>query len=501
MSAILLRSVRPADGRGWLGGDPVDVLVRDGRIAAIGPDASEPLDGHPAEVIDFGGRWLTPGLWDQHVHMHQHAMVARRVDVGAAASAAEVVAILRAHLETTAADPRTVLVGYGFRDALWPDAPTPELLDIGVPIALISGDVHCTWLNHAALRVLGRPETDWLLREQPAFELSRQLSDVPAEVLDGWVAEAAVAAARRGVVGIADLEMDGAVPSWQRRVAGGQHGLRVRAAVYAHEFEAAVADGIRTGRPIDGTDGLVLGGNLKIFTDGSLNTRTAYCHEPYPGLDGPQARGLATHTPEALVELARGGLQAGLAPTIHAIGDAATGLALDAFAALGPLGALAGEARIEHAQLVSPADVPRFAALGIVASVQPEHAMDDRDIADHYWAGRTARAFALRALLDAGTTLALGSDAPVAPLDPWITMAAAVTRSRDGRGPWHPEQRITPAEALAASTNGGSLVVGAPADLAVVDRDPLEPSGAGLREMPVAATMLGGRWTHRVELD
>src|SRR5690606_30427127 len=139
--------------------------------------------------------------------------------------------------------------------------------------------------------------------------------------------------------------------------------------------------------------------------------------------------------------------------------------------------------RMEHAQLVRGEDLGRFATLGVAASVQPEHAMDDRDVADHYWAGRTGRAFALRSLLDAGAELLLGSDAPVSPLDPWITLNAAVTRSRDGREPWHPEQAITVEEGLAASAH--TLIdVGQVADLIAVDRDPYEPDN--LTGMPVA---------------
>jgi predicted amidohydrolase YtcJ len=176
---------------------------------------------------------------------------------------------------------------------------------------------------------------------------------------------------------------------------------------------------------------------------------------------------------------------------VHAIGDAANTHALDAFAATGARGS------IEHAQLLSTADFARFAELDLVASVQPEHALDDRDVADRYWAGRTDRAFALGSMLAAGARLALGSDAPVAPLDPWVTIAAAVGRDRDGRAPWHPEQAISAADALMASGRTG-IAIGQAADLAVLDVDPLSASSADLRSMPVAATMIGGRFTHTV---
>ncbi|MES1212244.1 MAG: amidohydrolase family protein, partial [Leifsonia sp.] len=153
---------------------------------------------------------------------------------------------------------------------------------------------------------------------------------------------------------------------------------------------------------------------------------------------------------------------------------------------------------IEHAQLIADADLPRFAALGVRASVQPEHAMDDRDVADHFWAGRTGRAFAYRALWEAGAELALGSDAPVAPLDPWVTISAAVSRCRDGREPWHPEQAL-PIEAAMRASAGGRLhpVVGDPADLVVTEHDPMTTTGEQLRGMLVHATMVAGEWTYR----
>jgi predicted amidohydrolase YtcJ len=141
--------------------------------------------------------------------------------------------------------------------------------------------------------------------------------------------------------------------------------------------------------------------------------------------------------------------------------------------------------------------VARFAELGVVASVQPEHALDDRDVAERYWAGRTGRAFPLKALLDAGASLALGSDAPVAPLDPWVTIAAAVGRTRGEREPWEPGQAISRQAALAASARGRhAIAVGDAADLAVCEIDPFVASVADLRRMPVAATLLAGRFTH-----
>jgi predicted amidohydrolase YtcJ len=266
----------------------------------------------------------------------------------------------------------------------------------------------------------------------------------------------------------------------------------VRFGIYPQHLDRAIEEGLRSGLIIDGTGGLLQVGPLKVITDGSLNTRTAYCFDEYPGLEGQlNSHGLLNVPFAELVPLLRRGSEAGLVPAVHAIGDHANSLALDAFEQLGIGGG------IEHAQLIDDRDFPRFATLGVTAGVQPEHAMDDRDVADVYWRGRTDRAFALGRLLRSGATLALGSDAPVAPLDPWVTIAAAVARSRDGLAPWHPEQSISPREALAASADGVSrLEVGGAADIAIVDIDPLSASFDELRRMPVAATLLAGRFTH-----
>ena len=459
--------------------------------------ASNSPDLDTRDHHDLAGRTVIPGLWDSHVHFGQWTQLSRRLDVSGATSAAHAAAIVRERVATNPPEPGTVLIGQGFRDGLWPDLPSPELLDVGdVAVALVSGDVHCMWTNPAALRMLGLPPEAWLLREQEAFDLNVRLSAVPEAVLDAWALEAATTAASRGVVGIVDLEMSGAVESWRRRFGAGFRGLRVRAGVYPGDLDAAVAAGIRTGRVVDGTAGLLTGGPFKLFADGSLNTRTAWCYDDYPGLSGAEAAGLAIHDPAELLELARAAVAHGLLPTIHAIGDRATTLALDTFEALGPLPTPGGS--IEHAQLVTASDVARFAQLGVRASVQPEHALDDRDVTDHFWAGRTDRAFAYRALLEAGAELALGSDAPVAPLDPWVTISAAVTRTRGGREPWHPEQALSVSDALRASWGGvHGLATGGPADLVVLDADPLTTVGDELRSLPVHATMVAGEWSYR----
>lgn len=478
---------------------PVDVHLDRGLVRAIVPAGSlAPAAG--AERIELAGRRVVPGLWDRHVHMAQWAMASRRIDLGPVTSAAGAAELVASSLRDGADE----VVGMGYRDGLWPDRQSVALLDRvagDVPVVLVSGDLHSCWVNTAAARrhgLLDEAGANGVLREEDCFRLVRELDDVADDVLDAWVADAARAAAARGVVGIVDYEMRWNRDDWARRAAGGIDALRVRFGVYTQHLERAAVEGLRTGDEVEGTRGLVRVGGYKVITDGSLNTRTAWCVDPYPGL-GPDEHpyGVANVPYDELVPHLRRAGEIGLDPAVHAIGDRANERALDALEAVQPNG-WHGRATIEHAQLLRRDDLARFARLGIVASVQPEHAMDDRDVAERYWAGRTDRAFMLRDLAAAGVELALGSDAPVAVLDPWVAIAAAVGRTRDGREPWHPEQAVDVRVALAASTDGAGADVreGMIADLAVVELDPFAASVDELRGMPVALTVLGGRVTH-----
>lgn len=479
-----IRNARPLGGH-----DPIDLLIDDGTIVGILPAG---IEAAADDDLDLEGRFIMPGLWDEHVHLTQWAQHRRRIDLAPAESAAEAVSLVRTVINRGEARD-AVVVGVGFRDGLWPDAPSAALLDTVAPdrpIVLISADVHCVWLNSAALVHFGVDTTsgadgDGVLREDAAFAITARLDSAPDAELDRWVAEAAADAAARGVVGVVDLEMRWNRDDWARRVAAGFDALRVEFGVYPQHLDRAIELGLRSGQPLAGT---VSVGPLKVITDGSLNTRTAYCCDPYP--DAPaEAYGRLNVPPCELHPLLARGSEAGFELAVHAIGDGANRLALDVFAKLGRGG------RIEHAQLVHDSDFARFAALGVTASMQPEHAVDDRDVAERYWPGRTRRAFALRSFLDAGARIVLGSDAPVAPLDPWIAIAAATSRTRDGRPAFHAEQSITVVEALAASTRT-LVALGEPADLVALDVDPLAVAPESLRTMPVALTMLGGRVTH-----
>lgn len=481
---LTLRGARP------YGGAPVDIVLRDGLIAAVGPVGTVRVEG---ETVDVSGRFVGPGFWDSHTHFTQHVIRRNRVDLTQTTSAAEVLAAARRALDAGHPLMDGMLMGYGFRDALWPEPASLVAIEAAipeVPVVLVSGDLHCGWMNRVAADRLGADiDETGLLREGPWIGLLHSLDEA------GWLSAdayhlAAEAAAARGVVGIVEFENTDNVTEWSARTANGVTSLRVEIAVWPNRLEQVIADGWRTGSCVD-QHGLITFGRLKVVVDGSLNTRTAWCWDAYPGMDStdPLSCGMESVPISELRRLLQRARDSGIEAAVHAIGDRANSEVLDTFGELGMQGI------IEHAQLVREEDFIRFAELGLIASVQPEHAMDDRDVADHHWIGRTGRAFAFGSLHTAGAELRIGSDAPVAPLDPWISIAAATARSRGDRDAWHPEQRLPLGAALAASVRT-ALEVGQPADLVIVDRDPFASDRDELRGMPVAATLLGGRFTH-----
>lgn len=481
------------------GGDPVDIRIRHRRIKEIGPR----LNRSGAEVHDAGGSLVIPGLWDAHVHFGQWSAMSRRIDLADTASPQEVTARVARSLVDNPPEPGTVVQGFGWRIAGWDRLPLTAELDAvtgDIPVVLISGDCHAGWLSSAAYRLLGRPAEPGHLDEDDWFPIYSHLNDLPEDprAVHASLRAAMRDAAAKGVVGIVDMEFEHGRTAWPWRTAAGLDLLHVRTCAYPEGLEDAIAAGVRTGDVLDEA-GMVRMGPLKVITDGSLNTRTAWCCEPFITDDVlGDPRGKQNVDREELTALLARGHEHGLIGAVHAIGDAALADAVEAFAASGARGS------IEHAQLVRRDVLPRMAELGLVASVQPAHLLDDRDSTEALWPDRLDRCFALRWMAEAGVPLRLGSDAPVAPLDPWLAMAAAVHRSADDREPWGPEQALTPREALAASTDGiTSVEVGGPGDLVLLDADPAQEDlrgtaeqAAHLRAVRALATFVGGRITH-----
>lgn len=472
--------------------DPVDVMIEDGLVSRVGPGLSAHVD---TRVHDADGRWVIPGLWDHHVHLGQVAMSGVRLDLSTTRSPEEATHFVQERLGQR---PDTPLVAFGHRSATWHREPTVSELDAvseTVPIVLISGDAHHAWMNSVALRSLGLAERDDVVRESEWFAAYADLEAVVGqEATPEAYRRAEAEAATRGIVGLVDFEFTGGPDEWAERWAAGADLLRIRMATYAEGLDTVINRGLTTGDPLPGCEYATMG-PLKVISDGSLNTRTAWCCEPYADSDDLLfPRGYPNQTSHDLRMLMLRARENGLEAAVHAIGDAAVREALDAFEVTGARGS------IEHAQLVTEADVRRLAASGVRGSVQPAHLLDDRDVTEHCWPDRMDRCFALRWMYDAGVPLRMGSDAPVSALDPWLAMGAAVHRSADEREAWNPTQSLTAREALAASTDGwGTLAAGHPGDVVLLDSDPLADlgdsasTGAHLRSMSIAATYMGGR--------
>jgi hypothetical protein len=422
------------------------------------------------ETVDLGGRIVVPGLNDAHVHFPTWALARTELDLEGCSLDEALVRI-----EAAVPGPGGWIRGRGWRGF---DA-TLEGLDRvtgDTPAALVAKDGHTLWLNSAA----GGPP-DGILREEDAWAFQRQHQILDDEYVTAMRAGVKLAAAR-GVTAIHDMDGGlGALGLWRRLDA---RSLRVWQSIPADRLAHAAALGLRSGFG----DEFLRIGCVKVFMDGTLGSQTAWL------LDGT---GVQITSREELAGIVRAAAETGFPVAVHAIGDAANRAALDAFAetreAWAPLGL---RQRIEHAQLLTPKDLPRFAELGVAASVQFSHAPSDRELADRFWAGKTSGAYAFRSLWDSGAVVANGSDAPIEELDPLAGIRAAVRRE------WHPEQALTVQQAFEATCltpawlagderRRGSLIPGHAADLVVLDRDPWDDLDA-----QVVATMVAGRWVH-----
>jgi predicted amidohydrolase YtcJ len=495
--------MRLANGR-LVDGTSVDIDVLDGSIERVSPAGSTPAAG---ERHDLEGAIVVPGLWDEHTHMGQWARHRIRPSVLEAGSAEEAAAIARAAAQAHTGSGPLVLVG--MRDGLWPAPPTRAQLDEatgGVPTLVVSSDVHCSWPSTAMLARLGIDTDAALLREEAAFDALQALDAMlDDDALDRHVVDALADAASLGVVGVVDLEFDDATAAWQRP--GRVTPTRVDAGIYPQHLGLAAERGLRGGAPLVAPGGIgarrARVGPFKVITDGSLGTRTAWTAHPYDGATG-DGTGIRNVDGEALDRMLAEATALGLGAAVHAIGDAAVSAAIDALERAAAAGRRTAGDRIEHAQLVAAGDIPRMARLGIVASIQPEHALDDRELTAALWSDRAGDAFRIRSFVDAGVAVALGSDAPVTPLDPWRAIATAVTRTRDAERPWQPDEAITLEQAIAASART-RIAAGQPADLVVLaDALPSaheiahDPGGSAerLRATAVRATLIEGEPVH-----
>jgi predicted amidohydrolase YtcJ len=425
-------------------------------------------------------------------------------------------------------EPEEWILGRGWDQEHWPERrfPTAADLDRVTPehaVMLRAKSGHALVANARALSlagitaetpdppggrigrdVEGRP--NGMLFEDSAMALVAGLVPLPApEEVDEALRSAFLSAWRVGLTSIHDVDGPPAFAAYQRLRTRLELGLRVVKYLPLDALDCALEVGLQAGL---GDDWLRVGG-IKLFTDGALGPRTAAMLTPYEGVeDEPESTGVPTMEEDDLQQVVRKAAGGRLPLAVHAIGDRANRMVLDALADAAKVSARGLSHRIEHVQLLHPDDVDRLAQLGIVASMQPLHATQDYEMADRYWGDRCATAYAWRSLLDAGTLLAFGSDCPVEDLNPFLGIHAAVTRRRPDGSPgpegWYPKQRLTVEEAVRAYTLGpaqavgvgdrlGSLAPGKLADLVILDRDVFACDPMEIAGTQVLATMIGGR--------
>ncbi len=507
------------------------VVVRDGRILAVGGDELLDWRGDGVEWIDLAGRGVTPGLVDAHVHFHGFALHLQNVDLDGLPTREAILDRIRS-FATRPSETTGWLRGRGWRVAAWPNHafPTAAELDSVVPNrpALLSDKSgHAAWVNTPALRLAGitaataDPPGGQIQRDpdgEPTgvfFEDAIDLvaSHIPRPTTDELVAAMRAAQAycwSVGLTGLHDFDGRDCFAALQSLREAEELGLRVVKNVPVYRLQHALGVGLRSGF---GDDWLRIGG-VKIFADGALGSKTAAMIAPYEG--EPDNVGIVVTDKEEMLERAREAAAGGLSLTVHAIGDRANHDVLDVYEQLrrdedGRPGPRLRH-RIEHVQVLHPGDLNRLAELNVIASMQPIHATSDMDMADRYWGERARHSYAWRTMWDSGALVVFGSDAPVERIDPLPGLHAAVTRRRaDGRpGPdgWYPEQRLALWQAVyaftgaAARTSGqektqGMIAPGKLADLTIFDRDPFAVPAEELLETRIAATMVDGVFRHR----
>lgn len=498
------------------------LLMRGGRVAYVGDDPAAGGLAHPgAETIDLQGACVIPGLTDAHLHLGWFARGLSQVQ----AEQPRPEDVLAEVGRRAAALPQgSWITGFGWNHNVWGgEFPTSAMLDAaapGHPVCLSAKSGHAVWVNSAALRLAGitaatpDPDGGEIVRQldgEPAGVLLESAAELVQRLIPGETPESLLPAFRRalellaryGLTGVHDMDGADALITEQMLLSRNELSLRVVKQVPLAQLEHAAALGLRSGF---GNHRLRIGA-VKMFMDGALGPRTAWMLAPYES--EPRTLGIET-TPAAEIRAAVAKANAaGLACAIHAIGDRAVRKALDAFEAAGNPGL---RNRIEHVQLLDPADLPRLARLGVTASMQPLHATSDMAMAERHWGPRCAYAYAWRPLAESGAALALGSDCPVEVPDPLAGLHAAITRRRaDGSpGPegWYPALRLTPLQALRGYTSGpayaarmehtlGTLAVGKLADCTILERDPLACDPADLLQTAVVGTVVGGAFIWR----
>ena len=516
------------------------IAISHGRIVAVGSDDDVKNISLPgAKAINLNGAFVLPGLIDAHVHLEWTGLAMQRVELYDMPTLDAAVSKVRERAQHT---PKGKWVtGRGWNQSDWggPSTgaqdvmPTAAHLDGATtehPVFLNSRSGHSGWANSVALRLAGvdantaDPAGGEIVRDANGnptglfLETAMDLigKHIPAPTLQEEE-EATLLAMRAmnkaGLTSVHCMDGEGGIQTfntYQRLREQRQSTLRVVKMLPVQALDHAIGAGLRAGY---GDAWLRIGG-IKVFSDGALGPKSAAMVQPYEG--EPNNRGIDIYDKETLIEFAVKAMTHGLSVTTHAIGDRANHDILDAYAVgmkesgdrRQKTGGRGLRNRIEHAQVLLPHDIARFAAQDVIASMQPIHCTSDYKMVDAYWGARGRYAYAWRDLLNSGAKLALGSDAPVETFDPLVGIHAAVTRQRaDGtpEGGWYPDQRLTMAEAIYGYTLGaayagygehelGSIEVGKLADLTVLSHDLTTIDASEILSVKVERMMVNEEW-------
>ncbi|MFQ5704518.1 MAG: amidohydrolase [Gemmatimonadales bacterium] len=501
---------------------PTAVAIGNGRILAVGTDhAVIGFAGSATERIDLAGRMVLPGFIDNHTHFIDGGFTLAGIELRDAATPAEFV---RRIADYAAEHPGEWVLGGGWDHELWGgelprrdwiDSVTPE-----TPVFVSRVDLHMGLANSKALELAvltadtqdppggaivrgedGRPTG--ILKDAAQTLIARAIPARSESDLDRALGAAVAHAVAHGVTALTDMGSWEGLETYRRALARGLLPLRAYVAVPLESWARMRQYVAENGR---GNDRLFWGG-VKGFVDGSLGSTTAWFHRPYG--DAPETSGLTVTDTEELHDSIVAADRAGLHVMVHAIGTRANDWLLDAFAAARKAnGERDRRFRIEHAQHLSAQAIDRFGSEGVIASMQPYHAIDDGRWAERRIGPERIRTtYAFRDLLDAGATVTFGSDWTVAPLDPLLGIYAAATRrTLDGANPegWVPEQKISVAEAVTAYTASnayavfldreiGRIEVGKYADMVVLSDDIFAIDPAAIRNVAVDLTIVDGK--------
>ncbi|MBA3916213.1 MAG: amidohydrolase [Acidobacteriales bacterium] len=506
------------------------VAVLGDRIVAVGPEAEVMRwRGARTEVIDAGGKRVVPGFNDAHVHFIDGGVQLDNVQLNDATSKEEFVRRVAEKAKHTAKG--EWIRGGGWDETKWtpPELPTKELIDAvtqGIPVYISRYDGHMSLANSMALQMAGitaqtpDPPGGLIVRDaqgNPTGALKDAAESLMYKVIPDLTHEQRMKAARRALDHAASLGVTSVqhmnpafadIAVYAELADAGQLTTRIYAAPLITQVDDVAKIGVRRAF---GTPYLRIGA-LKGYADGSLGSRTAYFFEPFS--DQPGNYGLLGEEMQPLSKMRDRMMTAdaaGLQLCTHAIGDRAISTVLDLYSdLLKAHGTADRRFRIEHAQHMVAKDFDRFAQLGVIASMQPYHAIDDGRWAEaRIGHDRASRTYAFRTFLDKGVHLAFGTDWDVAPLNPMLGVYAAVTRATlDGKNPngWFPEQKLTVAEAVEAYTMGsayaefqdtvkGSITPGKLADMVVLSDDIFAIDPVKIREVKVLKTIVGGQIT------